>query len=440
MKRIISFPTARRLAPRLPLAAIVLLIGGSFSPSHAQLREHVGKHLTLHTDLPASEAIEQLPDAFDAAVPQWCEYFGVDQDIVEGWHVTGYLMSNKQVFAQRGLVPSELPDFEHGYQWGDKIWVVGQASEYYTRHLVLHEGVHSAMWRFFGGAGPAWFMEGTAELLATHHWSDGKMTINVMPDTREAFPFWGRLKVIESARRADRALAFDSIMRYSQKAHRQVEPYAWSWAALTLLEMYPEYRSIAIQAARRGSDSSIEFTRRFYDDLKSEWPELSTRWTMLVDGLEYGFDRTRNRIDLNVSSDNSQAIASAPTSQSYSIKADHGWQATHFRVASGQTIQITASGEYTIGNDPKPWVCQPQGVTIDYHRGNPLGMVLAAVAPANSTDGTKLSLPQIVGVGRERTFQAAHDGLLLIRIGDHPSSLADNQGSATVNVSTGKQP
>ena len=167
---------------------------------------------------------------------------------------------------------------------------------------------------------------------------------------------------------------------------------------------------------------------------------------MLIDGLDYGFDKTRNRIDLNdIFRSNQNAVSALNTatnrsSQTYRIAADRGWHATDFRVARGQSIQIQATGEYTLGNDPKPWVCQPQGITIDYHRGNPLGMVLAAVVPTNSLDGTKLILPQIVGVGREQTFQASLNGLLLIRIGDHPSSLADNQGSATVQVSIGNQP
>ncbi|QDV67131.1 hypothetical protein Poly24_08220 [Rosistilla carotiformis] len=416
--------------PRIGAALALCLFVAPFAA--AQTRQFSGRHVTIHTDLPASAALDQLPAAFDAAVPQWCEFFGVDPDRLADWHVTAYLMTSRDAFKQRGLLPDHLPDFAHGYQYGNSVWVVDQPSDYYTRHLLLHEGVHALMFQLFGGAGPAWYMEGMAELLATHRWSDGEIALPVIPESREAFPFWGRLKVIQSARDKGQALPIDAVMRYSHKAHRQVEPYAWSWGALTLLNMYPEYRTAAIAATDRAGQPPLQFTRNFYSELKDQWPQLQLRWRMLVDGLDYGFDPLRNRIDLT----NFPATAEASTAtKQLEIAADRGWQSSGIRVAAGQSIRITAEGRYTLGDDPRPWECEPQGVTIEYHRGHPLGMLLAAVAPTSDADATRMTNPQIVGVGREGTFVAEFDGMLLLRIGDDPAALADNRGSASVTVS-----
>ena len=51
---------------------------------------------------------------------------------------------------------------------GREFWLFDQPTDYYVRHLLLHEGTHVFMVSFLGGCGPGWYMEGTAELLGTH--------------------------------------------------------------------------------------------------------------------------------------------------------------------------------------------------------------------------------------------------------------------------------
>src|SRR6185295_14417611 len=45
------------------------------------------KHLTIYTDVPAAPAIEELPQVFDLAVPQWLEYFELDEKTAADWMV-----------------------------------------------------------------------------------------------------------------------------------------------------------------------------------------------------------------------------------------------------------------------------------------------------------------------------------------------------------------
>ena len=102
---------------------------------------------------------------FDAAVPLWCEYFGVEPAKVADWKIVGYVIQDKERFAGAGFIRRSLPDFPNGFSQGSQLWLYDQPSGYYRRHLLLHEGTHCFMYRWLGGTGPPWYMEGMAELL-----------------------------------------------------------------------------------------------------------------------------------------------------------------------------------------------------------------------------------------------------------------------------------
>ena len=131
------------------------------------------------------------------ATTQFCDYFDVELQKVADWQVRACVIQDLEKFERAGLLPQVLPKFQHGYALGDRIFLKEQPSEYYRRHLLLHEGTHSFMLRFFQGAGPPWYMEGMAELLATHHWDGAKLTLNTFPADKNEVPFWGRVKIVK---------------------------------------------------------------------------------------------------------------------------------------------------------------------------------------------------------------------------------------------------
>src|SRR5262249_14224219 len=143
---------------------------------------------TLYTDLPSSLAVDELPGVFDQAFLQWCAYFGIDEKDHADWRMTGYLIKDKVRFTAAGLLPDDLPPFLNGYCRGHEIWVYNQpsgnqTSDYYRRHLLLHEGTHGFMFTVLRGCGPPWYSEGMAELLATHRWADGRLQLNRFPSS-----------------------------------------------------------------------------------------------------------------------------------------------------------------------------------------------------------------------------------------------------------------
>src|SRR5690242_6096949 len=63
----------------------------------AGLRELTGRHVRIFTDLPSSPAVDELPAAFDAAIPLWAEYFDLDEHAIDGKFL-GFLVSDREKF------------------------------------------------------------------------------------------------------------------------------------------------------------------------------------------------------------------------------------------------------------------------------------------------------------------------------------------------------
>jgi hypothetical protein len=413
------------------------------------IRKIPGKRLTLYTDLTGAE-IDQLPTLFDQAFPQWCAYFGVKPNDRPDWHMTGCLMKDKARFAAAGLLPDDLPPFDHGYSKGDLLWINEQPSDYYRRHLLLHEGVHGFMNTVLGHCGPLWYMEGIAEYLATHRWTDGRLTLGYMPRSREEAPMWGRVRLIQDAVAERRALPLNSVLDFIPTAHRENELYAWCWAAATLLDRHPRYQERFRQLkefVRRPDSFNDQFRRRF----ESDWQELCEEWQLMGANLEYGYDVPRSAVDFSPAtiSPLPTNLRSAPREgpgvraadessvrkdSSITIAADRGWQNSGLRLEAGVKYRLTATGRYQLAKSPKTWWSEPNGVSIRYYRGRPLGILLAAVRPDHPpSDSTSALLkPTVVGLGT--TLSPTETGTLFLKINDSAGELGDNAGELKVQV------
>lgn len=391
----------------------------------AGIRKLTGKRLTLYTDLSGNE-IDQLPAAFDQAFPQWCKYFGVNESDQPDWRMTGFLMKDKARFAEAGVLPDDLPPFEHGFSWGLVLWLNEQPSDYYRRHLLLHEGTHGFMNSVLGNCGPLWYMEGMAEYLATHRWQDGKLTLGYMPRHRDEVPQWGRIRIIQDAVAAHRALKLKTVTEFEPSPHRTTDLYAWCWAAVTLLDRHPRYQSRFRDLYRFVNQP--DFQERFYRMFEADWQELSEEWQLMVMNLEYGYDVARSAIDFKpgkeLPADGGHAM----------VAADRGWQNTGFRLEADTKYQLTAAGRYQVATEPKTWLCEPNGVSIRYYQGRPLGILLAAVRPDNPKPDSMSALLKPIVVGLGTTISPSETGTLFLKINDSAGELDDNAGELKVEV------
>ena len=445
-------------ASYIPPTSTAAVIDDSKATS-AGIRKLPGKRLTLYTDL-AGAKIDRLPDVFAQAFPQWCDYFKVKESDHADWHMTGFLMKDKARFIKADLLPSRLPPFEHGYSVGDTLWLYDQPSDYYRRHLLLHEGTHCFMWTVLGGCGPLWYMEGLAEYLGTHRRQDERLTLGIMPRNREEVPEWGRIRIIQEAAAKGHAPSLKKVTEFIPSPNRQTEFYAWCWAAITLLDQHPRYQKRFRTLTAFVQDEKA-FKKEFHRLFDSDWPALSEEWQLMTANMEYGYDVARSAINFAPG----KPIEGA--AKTLSIAADRGWQNTGLQLEAGVKYKLTATGRYQVARSsayrpseeegkksssrlstrerpaanevddsesPKIWWCEPGGVSIRYYQGRPLGILLAAVRPDEpSADGDSALLKPIV-VGLGTTLSPEETGTLFLKINDSAGELDDNAGELNVKV------
>jgi hypothetical protein len=286
----------------------------------AGIRKIESQHLEMFTDLPNSPEVDRLPAIFDKAVPGWAAYFGVDAAKTTTWRPRAYLMADRRRFSALGLLPAKTVVFENGISIGSEMWLNDQPTDYYRRHLLLHEGTHAFMTEFLGGCGPGWYMEGTAELLATHRLDPqaGELTLGIMPRSRQEVPMLGRIKLIDDARADRRALSLPAMLQISGRMQLGTEAYAWCWAAAKFFDSHPRYRDRfhELRGAVRDDDFNGTFRRLVADD----WENLGSEWQAYIATLDYGFDYERMAINFQ----KGKPLSGRP--HTTTIAADRGWQ------------------------------------------------------------------------------------------------------------------
>jgi hypothetical protein len=275
----------------------------------------------------------------------------------------------------------------------------------------------------YGGAGPAWFMEGTAEMLSTHRGISDDLIINDVPRSRGEVPYWGRFKKIRLRRATGLVPSFSGVIDFPKNLRGDVEAYAWSWAAAMLLYAYEDCRDEFYAAAQNGYDVSDEFNRILRRRLASQWPVVCARWRLLCRSLDFGFDWQRERVEISKSDPiwDGQPLR-------VRVHADRGWQSAGVRIPPGSAFCVKASGDCTLATTRRPWTSRPQGITIEYHDGQPLGKLLASLVPnAPTAEPIEPVLP-VTPVGETKDLATDHYAWLLFRINDRIGKLTDNDG------------
>jgi hypothetical protein len=387
------------------------------------VRRLASDHLQLFTDLHHDAEVDALPALFDQAFLQWCAYFDVDPQAHRDWTVRAWLMKSRDHFQSA----AELPAFAAGYSRGAELWLLEQPSAYYRRHLLFHEGTHAFMEALVGGKGPPWLAEGIAELLATHALEDDRLSLNVIPTDRDQVPKWGRIEMVQAAVVDRRAMTLQQIVGYDARASLENQSYAWCWAAAVFFDHQKQYQSRFRELARAAG--TADFPRRFSDAFADDWPAINREWQLYAANLDYGYDFQRNAVERTAGS------ALPPNGAKVNVAADRSWQSSGVRVEAGKKYLLSASGRYQVAHDPRPWWCEPAGVTIRYYRGQPLGILLAAIVADDedpNADFTGLLEPFVVGLGT--TIVAPRKGTLYFRINDSSGSLSDNAGALAVEI------
>jgi hypothetical protein len=167
--------------------------------------------------------------------------------------------------------------------------------------------------------------------------------------------------------------------------------------------------------------------------LSDHWGELQMDWLCLLDELDYGYDISRMALE-------PQPGKALTSSVPYNVDVARGWQNSGVMLEAGQTCHITATGRYQLEHGGKTWYAEPNGVTLRYHNGQPLGLLLGAIVPDRlfdtdaeiSPEEVPFLSPIIIGPGIELTPEQS--GTLYLRVNDSPAELSDNSGMCQVVI------
>lgn len=397
--------------------------------ARAGIHKYVSKRLILYTDL-AAEIARSLPAIMDHAYDAWEAYFGPlppNRERTE-FQMTGFVMVDRAKFVEQGVLPEDLPGFLHGRHRGQEFWMNDQADDYYRRHLMIHEGTHCYMTIVPNVMQPlVWYMEGMAEHFGTHAIDEaGRVRFRVFPDDKSHFAGLGRIRMIRDNVSQGTLRDLNAVLTLRSNEFLKNEPYAWSWALCHFLDSHPRYRERFRHVAEHvaGERPLAGFRKLFAAD----WNELADEWLLFATNLCEGYDLERSVIDFQPGRTLENG-ARATTD----VAADHGWQPSGVKVVAGRTYHVTASGRFVVATEPKLWECEPQGVSIRYVNGHPLGMLAAVIlseTPAKSAAENSLLMP--VFIGREKSFVAPATGTLYFRINEFWNELADNSGRVRI--------
>jgi hypothetical protein len=394
------------------------------------IHRYASQRLVLYTDI-AREDAAPLPPLIDKAYDALTEYFGPLPPARDGgeFQMTGYLIGDDALFREAGLIPENLPPFEHGRHRRNEFWMRDQKHDYYRRHLLIHEVTHCVTTYIPDTSAPVWYFEGIAELFGTHRLrDDGTFEWGVMPDAAENFAGLGRITLIRNDYAAGKGLTLDQVQSLPVDVYLKPEPYAWSWALCHFMARHPRYGERFREAGRhrQGREFIPWLTERFAADAR----DLNTEWALFTLNLQYGYDLPRSAIDFVPGT----PLDDIAPSRDVEVAADRGWQSSQVRLKAGEEYAVTATGRFTLANEPKPWVSEPQGISIRYFDGYPLGRLLACIRQEDAEPDAEESMLKVLSIGQERRFTAPITGTLYLRLNDSWSELADNRGAAQVTI------
>jgi hypothetical protein len=400
----------------------------------AGLRVLEGAHLVLATDRPVREGdgVDELPRIFDYAFAEWCRHFRIDPAAHREWRALACLMTDRERFRAAGLLPpgGAVPDFANGYCLGDRFWMMDQSSPAYRRHLLLHEGVHAFTLTLRQSSAPVWYTEGIAECLATHRLergADGAARFIPTPIPLEAGDVeqLGRIEKIRSLRSARSCPSLADVFATPPAAHHALDSYAASWAAVAFLAGHPAHAD-AFRAGEQGAlDGSL--TKRLQSAAGWDAARAARDFDAFTDELDYGYDFARSAIDWS-------AGRPLQAKQTVAVASDRGWQNSGCRIATGQQCSLHATGRIQVGQASACLLeSEPDGISLEWYRGRPVGRLLAAQWVEKPADGGRPRFV-VLAEGAAGEFAAATDGPLYLKINEGPGRLADNAGSFTVDL------
>lgn len=267
--------------------------------------------------------------------------------------------------------------------------------------VIQHECTHGFCHMAFGSTGPTWLAEGVAEL--GNYWKDGESAVDVDPG------------VMGYLRQAEPKRGLLEIATPGPEPSGTWQDYAWRWALCHMLANNPNYsdrfKPLAISLMEERPGVSFESV---YGPVAKE---VAFEYDQFLRTVGNGY-----RADLVAWPWKARFRPLAGTaSQTATVKANAGWQASGIMVERGTDYTVDAEGEWKTA--AAGTACTAAG--DDSGRGRLEGAVLI-------DRDEEFILSPVFPLGAEGMFTAPADGRLVLRCSDDWTELADNSGEIEV--------
>ncbi len=377
------------------------------------------------------ESVREIPSLADALYDVLEQQCGKLRPAPSGasFRAVGCLMADTERFQDAGLVPNTVLDMRHGEQTGYRFWARDQKTAYYRRHLVLHEFVHAYMTidTAQDDVPSRWFMEGAAEFFATHFASADPPEFGVIPTSFEGFEDWGRISAIRR-RRNDRPTeeigfqgfpSLDDVFNENTGQGGEDGKYSWWWALSWMLSEHPEYSASWNKLCHcRGA---VEFQQEMSELMDTQGTRLRTDWLLFVESLSESFDHERS-FPIH------RPVATAGRTE-ISLLADRGWQDTGRELMPGELVSLSCSGQCVLNETTGPWIAEPNGITLEYNQGCPIGEVVAVLVT-----GSGNAVSRRIKIGLSGHITATQPSRLWLQINDDAGQRSNNSGAYVVSI------
>ena len=265
-----------------------------------------------------------------------------------------------------------------------------------------------------------------------------------MPQAASDVEQLGRIEAIRRLRAAGEMPGLDDVFAAEGSAHGDMALYASSWAAAAMLSLHPRYVEAFVATEREGLER--DFSTRLTRSPGWDAAKAARDFDAFTDDVDYGYDFSRSAIDW---AEGKPFDGSRAARRVVEVDAARGWQNSGLRLTRGQRYTVRAQGRAKVGQasacHQEASACQletePDGISIDWYRGRPLGRLLAAQW-ADSPGGPEAAQgprPRflIVAEGAAGDFVAPVDGPLFFKLNEPPGDLADNVGGFSAEISMG---
>lgn len=386
------------------------------------IRVLCGKKIILYTDFPSSPFIDEIPLILGMAKDRLAEYFKIDPSALDSFKIDAFLIRDKARFQRLGVF-NGVPEFENGYSILNRVYALEQNTDYYNRFLLIHELTHSFMFRFFGDLAPRWYIEGMAEYLALNRHENKRFDLGILPNHPEEVAGFGRIQNLQKLVRENAILSPEKIFNFIPTDYKNVENYGWSWAMTIFLTHHPIYGKEMRKLPYLMMDQQV--MSHLNEIIQKDKNRFLFEWFLFIRSFDFGYDFKANAIEFRDGH-------SFTEKTDLDLSANQAWLSSGLKLKKGQKYRIRAVGRFEIYDERGVLPCEPNGITLRYYQGEPLGKLLGTILTEDSS--SRENFPEILAIGSQLYFTPKETGTLYFRVNCSAEELKKNKGIFKVRV------